>query len=108
MSLVHFKTQETNLNLIRPSSIFAFNLERYQNYYENFQLQTVTFGAVLACLTVLLKYTYFNGYTPWLRFSRKVLDWFRPRIEPLRCLFGLWVLPTFKYAFEMDVLIYFH
>ena len=32
----------------------------------------------------------------------------QPKITVLRCLFGLWAIPTFKYAFDLDLLIYLH
>lgn len=32
----------------------------------------------------------------------------KPRFTALRCLFSLWALPTFKYAFELDVLKFLH
>lgn len=66
------------------------------------------FGVVLACLTLWLRYTYFNGHNPWIDCSRKLLDMVRPKITSLRCLFCLWCLPTFKYAFDLDLLRYLH
>lgn len=94
--------------MIKPNSLFALSLDHYENTYENFQVQITTFGVVLACLTFWLRYTYFNGENPWLNYSRKLLDIVRPKITSLRCLFGLWALPTFKYALDLDLLRYIH
>ena len=84
------------------------NLDHYENTYENFQIQIISFGLVIACFTFWLKYTYFNGDIGWLRISKKILDMIQPKITVLRCLFGLWAIPTFKYAFDLDLLIYLH
>jgi hypothetical protein len=106
--MVAFETQESNLSLIKPNSLFALTLDSYENTYENFQVQIISFGIVFAGLIVWLRYTYWNGDNPWLRFSKKLLDLVRPQITPERCLFGMWCLPTFKYAFDLDVLQYLH
>jgi hypothetical protein len=108
MSIVVFDNNEHGLSLVKPDSLFALTLESYANTLEDFQVQILTFGVMIACLTFWLRYTYFNIESKWLSFSKKMIELIRPEITSLRCLFAMWCMPTFKCAFDLDMLKYVH
>ena len=60
MSIVVFDNNQNELSFLKPDSLFSLSLESYANTLEDFQAQVLVLGMMIAFMTFLLRYMYFN------------------------------------------------
>jgi hypothetical protein len=102
-----YTIQEQDPSLtIKPNSFISFSLRNYDNFFYFYQIQAISFGVIFAALLVWLRYTYFNKNHTMFSFANKLLSLIKPKLTPLRGLFCLWSLCSYKCFFDLDMLKY--
>ena len=67
-----FDKQDTGINLLKPDSLFSLTLDRYENAYEGFQIEIISFGILFAICTIWMRYTFFNKDNAWIKLIKKL------------------------------------